>query len=79
MIMKKQTTKGGVASEYRNIAVEAVKLLKSIPFRDIKLRNEIDSLFDRLADNDIALQEMIRKEAVENMGKAAEEGKADNP
>lgn len=58
---------GGIASEYRNIATDAVKMLKSIPFYDVKQRIAVDELFDRLADNDIALQALIRKQAVEGM------------
>lgn len=58
---------GGIASEYRNIATDAVKMLKSIPFYDVRQRLAVDELFDRLADNDIALQDLIRRQAVEAM------------
>lgn len=64
---KKLKTAGDLASEYRNIATDAVKMLKGVPFYDVKQHLAVDSLFDRLADNDIALQDMIRRDAVANM------------
>lgn len=78
--MKHATPKkdnGGIASEYRNIATDAVKMLKSIPFYDIKQRMAVDSLFDRLADNDIALQDLIRQQAVAGMAERIANPKAE--
>lgn len=49
-------TTNEIAVEYRNIAHVAVRLLKTIPFTDVRQRVAVASLFDRLADNDIALQ-----------------------
>jgi hypothetical protein len=60
-------TPGDIASEYRNLATDAIRILKDLPIGDVKLAIEIDSLFDRLADNDIALQDMIRRDAVARM------------
>lgn len=64
---KPTKTAGEIAGEYRNIATDAVRILKDLPIGDVKLAIEIDSLFDRLADNDIAIQDMIRKDAVARM------------
>jgi len=71
---KKPKTKSGndIAVEYRNIATDAVKMLKSIPFYDVKQRITVDELFDRLADNDMALQSIIRAEQIVEMGKVIE-------
>lgn len=60
-------TPGQIANDYRNIATDAVKMLKSIPFYDVRQRIAVDELFDRLADNDIALQDAIRRDAVAGM------------
>jgi hypothetical protein len=68
----KQKTGNDIAVEYRNIAVDAVKMLKSIPFYDVKQRITVDELFDRLADNDMQLQNIIRAEQIVEMGKAIE-------
>jgi hypothetical protein len=67
MTKPKTKTAGEIAGEYRNIATDAVRILKDLPIGDVKLAIEIDSLFDRLADNDIAIQDMIRKDAVARM------------
>lgn len=64
---KIQKTPGDIAGEYRNIATDAVKILKALNVMDIQLAIEIDSVFDRLADNDIALKDMIRRDAVARM------------
>jgi hypothetical protein len=71
-IKTKQKTGNDIAVEYRNIATDAVKMLKSIPFYDVKQRITIDELFDRLADNDMALQAIIRAEQIVEMGKVIE-------
>lgn len=67
MTKPKTKTAGEIAGEYRNIATDAVRILKDLPIGDVKLAIEIDSLFDRLADNDIALQNVIRTDAVARM------------
>ena len=74
MSKNKTKTKSGndIAVEYRNIATDAVKMLKSIPFYDVKQRITVDELFDRLADNDMALQAIIRAEQIVEMGKVIE-------
>lgn len=64
---KTHKTAGDIAGEYRNLATEAVSILKALPIGDVRLAIEIDSIFDRLADNDIALQDMIRRDAVARM------------
>lgn len=70
----KPKTKSGneIAVEYRNIATDAVKMLKSIPFYDVRQRITVDELFDRLADNDMQLQNIIRAEQIAEMGKLIE-------
>jgi hypothetical protein len=68
----KQKTGNDIAVEYRNIATDAVKMLKSIPFYDVKQRITVDELFDRLADNDMALQSIIRAAQIVEMGKVIE-------
>ena len=67
----KEKSGNDIAVEYRNIATDAVKMLKSIPFYDIKQRMAVDDLFDRLADNDMALQSIIRASQIVEMGKVA--------
>ena len=64
--MTKKKTKDGnqIAVEFRSIATDAVKMLKSVPFVDIRQQLAVSDLFDRLADNDIALQDLIRKQQV---------------
>jgi hypothetical protein len=64
--MTKKKTKDGnqIAVEFRSIATDAVKMLKAVPFVDVRQRLAVSDLFDRLADNDIALQDLIRKQQV---------------
>lgn len=56
-----------IAHEYRAIATDAVKMLKSIPFYDIRQRLAVEALYDRLADNDIALKDAARKAMIVDM------------
>lgn len=65
--MTKKKTKDGnqIAVEFRSIATDAVKMLKGVPFVDVRQRLAVEELFDRLADNDIALQDLIRKQQVQ--------------
>jgi len=65
--MTKKKAKDGnqIAVEFRSIATDAVKMLKSVPFVDIRQQLAVSDLFDRLADNDIALQDLIRKQQVQ--------------
>lgn len=65
--MTKKKTKDGnqIAVEFRSIATDAVKMLKAVPFVDIRQQLAVSDLFDRLADNDIALQSLIRKQQVQ--------------
>ena len=67
--MTKKKTKDGnsIAVEFRSIATDAVKMLKSVPFVDVRQQFAVSDLFDRLADNDIALQDLIRKQQVEQI------------
>ena len=43
----------------------SVKMLKAVPFVDVRQRLAVEELFDRLADNDIALQNLIRAQQVQ--------------
>lgn len=65
--MTKKKSKDGnqIAVEFRSIATDAVKMLKAIPFVDVRQQLAVAELFDRLADNDIALQDLIRKQQVQ--------------
>jgi hypothetical protein len=65
--MTKKKTKDGnqIAVEFRSIATDAVKMLKAVPFVDVRQQLAVSELFDRLADNDIALQDLIRKQQVQ--------------
>ena len=65
--MTQKKTKDGnqIAVEFRSIATDAVKMLKAVPFVDIRQQLAVSNLFDRLADNDIALQDLIRKQQVQ--------------
>ena len=74
----KEKSGNDIAVEYRNIATDAVKMLKSIPFYDINQRINVDDLFDRLADNDMALQSIIRASQIVEMGKVAGEATQEN-
>jgi hypothetical protein len=71
--MTKKKTKDGnqIAVEFRSIATDAVKMLKAVPFVDIRQQLAVSDLFDRLADNDIALQDLIRKQQVQAIVEAA--------
>lgn len=70
--MTKKKTKDGnqIAVEFRSIATDAVKMLKSVPFVDVRQQFAVSDLFDRLADNDIALQDLIRKQQVQAISDA---------
>lgn len=67
--MTKKKTKDGnqIAVEFRSIATDAVKMLKGVPFVDVRQRLAVEELFDRLADNDMALQDLIRKQQIQQM------------
>jgi hypothetical protein len=66
---KKKSDKDGnaIAVEFRSIATDAVKMLKGVPFVDLRQRLAVEELFDRLADNDMALQNLIRKQQIKQM------------
>lgn len=67
--MTKKKTKDGnqIAVEFRSIATDAVKMLKGVPFVDVRQQFAVSDLFARLADNDIALQDLIRKQQVQSI------------
>ena len=62
---KQKTDGNNIAVEFRSIATDAVKMLKGVPFVDVRQRLAVEELFDRLADNDIALQSLIRAQQVQ--------------
>lgn len=57
---------------YRSVATEAVKMLKTVPYVDVKMRNKVDDLFNRLADCDIVLHDIKIKLIIDEMGQIAE-------
>jgi hypothetical protein len=56
---------------YRSVATDAVKMLRTVPYVDIKMLNKVEDLFNRLADCDIALNEIKMKLIIEEMGQIA--------
>ena len=66
---KKTKPKDGnaIAVEFRSIATDAVKMLKGVPFVDVRQRLAVEELFDRLAENDIALQTLIRNQQIKEI------------
>ena len=56
---------------YRSVATDAVKMLKTVPYVDVKMLNKVEDLFNRLADCDIALNEIKMKLIIEEMGQVA--------
>lgn len=78
--MSKKKTKDGnqIAVEFRSIATDAVKMLKGVPFVDVRQQFAVSDLFDRLADNDIALKDLIRKQQVQAISDATIAGFLDD-
>jgi hypothetical protein len=56
---------------YRSVATDAVKMLRTVPYVDVKMLNKVEDLFNRLADCDIALNEIKMKMIIEEMGQIA--------
>lgn len=70
---KKPETLPEVFDGYRSVATEAIKMLKTVPYVDIKMLNKVDDLFNRLADCDIAVREIQMKIFIDEMGQIAGE------